>query len=37
MKKMVMTAVIVVAIVLALVVAAHSFDLFGMLRRMHGH
>ena len=36
MRKIVVTTLVVVAIIFALVLAAHSFDLVGMLRRMHG-
>jgi len=37
MKKMLVTTLIVLSIVVACVLAAHTFDLVGMLRRMHGH
>jgi hypothetical protein len=37
MKKILVTTLVVFAIVTAFVLAAHSFDLVGMLRRMHGH
>jgi hypothetical protein len=37
MKKILATTLIVLSIVVACVVAAHAFDLVGMLRRMHGH
>jgi hypothetical protein len=37
MKKMIVTTLIVLAVVVAVAVAANSFDLMGTLRRMHGH
>jgi hypothetical protein len=37
MKTVVKTVLVVAAIVAMVVVAAHSFDVIGMLRRMHGH
>jgi hypothetical protein len=37
MKKMLITTLVVFAILVAFVLAAQSFDLVGMLRRMHGH
>ena len=36
MKKIAITTSVMIAIVLAVVWAAHSFDLIGALRRMHG-
>jgi hypothetical protein len=37
MKKILVTTLVVLAIVAAFVLAARSFDLVGMLRRMHEH
>jgi hypothetical protein len=37
MKKILVTTAVVVAIILAVSMAASSFDLMGTLRRMHGH
>ena len=37
MKTLVITAVAVILIVALLGVAAHWFDVIGMLKRMHGH
>jgi hypothetical protein len=37
MKSVVKTVLVVVAILAIALVAAHSFDVMGMLRRMHGH
>ena len=36
MKKMIVTSLVVVVIVLAVAMAASSFDVIGTLRRMHG-
>jgi|RhiMethySRZTD1v2_1073278.scaffolds.fasta_scaffold837798_2 hypothetical protein len=37
MKTLVITAVAVILILGVLGVAAHSFDVIGMLKRIHGH
>jgi hypothetical protein len=37
MKKIVITSLVMVALVVVLVLAAHAFDFMGALRRMHGH
>ena len=37
MKKMLITAAVIAVVVLAVAMAASSFDLVGTLRRMHGH
>jgi len=36
MRKMIVTSLAVVVIVLAVAIAASSFDVIGTLRRMHG-
>ena len=37
MKRMLMTALFIGAIVVAVVMVARSFDLVGTLRSLHGH
>jgi hypothetical protein len=37
MKKMLITSLILVAVIVALIWVGQSFDLMGALRRMHGH
>jgi hypothetical protein len=37
MKKILITTLVVAVLILAVAMAASSFDLMGTLRRMHGH